>query len=55
MSMVFCHIACCGMENIRHELIDENNDGVETLARKSQARFQIIQVTSSSEPRMRLD
>ena len=36
-------------------MIDENNDGVEALARKSQARFQIIQVTSSAEPRMRLE
>ena len=31
------------------------NDGVETSARKSQAHFQIIQVSSSAEPRMRLE
>ena len=31
------------------------NDGVEASARKSQARFQIIQVSSSAEPRMRLE
>ena len=30
------------------------NDGVEVSTRKSQARFQIIQVSSSAEPRMRL-
>ena len=31
------------------------NERVETSARKSQARFQIIQVSFSAEPRMRLD
>ena len=31
------------------------NDGVETSARTSHARFQIIQVSSSAEPRMRLE
>ena len=31
------------------------NDSAETSARKSQARFQIIQVSSSAEPRMRME
>ena len=31
------------------------NDGVEASARKTQARFQIIQVSSSAEPWMRLE
>ena len=31
------------------------NDGVEASTRKSQARFQIILVSSSAEPRMRLE
>ena len=31
------------------------NDRVEASTRKSQARFQIIRVSSSSEPRMRLE
>ena len=31
------------------------NDGVEASERKSQARLQIIQVSSSAEPRMRLE
>ena len=31
------------------------NDGVEASTRQSQARFQIIRVSSSAEPRMRLE
>ena len=31
------------------------NDGVEASARKSQPRFQIIQASSTAEPRMRLE
>ena len=31
------------------------NDGVEASTRKSQARFQIIQVSCEAEPRMRLE
>ena len=31
------------------------NDGVEASARKSQACFQIFQVSSSAEPRIRLE
>ena len=31
------------------------NDGVEASTKKSQARFQIIRVSSSAEPRMRLE
>ena len=31
------------------------NDGVDASARKSQVRFQVIQVSSSAEPRMRLE
>ena len=37
------------------EKINIINDGVEGSARKSQARLQIIKISSSAEPRMRLE
>ena len=47
-------ISCCRNEkdNVSEKII---NDGVEASTRKSQACFQIIQVSCSAEPRMRLE
>ena len=48
-------LSILGVRNLRTFKINRIYDGVEVETRKSQASFQIIQVSSEALPRMRLE
>ena len=65
VSLTYLHIVLCpnkmaALKPIQSQNVlkvgeKKINDGVEASTRKSQARFQIIRVSYSAEPRMRLE